>query len=182
MRESGSPTCFVPNAPFELSGSGGGLEAEGRNYSRDNRPEFYEDEMAPDFRPGTALIYHQAVFHRLSGATNPGTRRLASHFVYRREDAPWVQWVVPTCECAAGLSSSVLATANHVVLSDNGATSNSPAAREFFRGLSAESRSVLGFPRVGSPYWNEETLRAVSQRYHGMDMTPYRDGMGSARL
>eukprot|EP01045_Picozoa_sp_COSAG04_P001383 COSAG04_NODE_46_length_31417_cov_17.531547_2_plen_110_part_00 len=100
MRESGSPTCFVPNAPFELSGSGGGLEAEGRNYSRDNRPEFYEDEMAPDFRPGTALIYHQAVFHRLSGATNPGTRRLASHFVYRREDAPWVQWVVPTCERA----------------------------------------------------------------------------------
>ena len=109
MRESGSPTCFVPNAPFELSGSGGGLEAEGRNYSRDDRPEFYEEEMAPDFRAGTALIYHQAVFHRLSGATNPGTRRLASHFVYRREDAPWVQWVVPTCECAAGLSSSVLA-------------------------------------------------------------------------
>ena len=74
------------------------------------------------------------------------------------------------------------ANPRRAAISDNGATSNSAAAREFFRGLSAESRSVLGFPRVGSPYWNEETMRAVSQRYHGMDMTPYREGVASARL
>ncbi len=72
VRESGGPTYFVPNLGYELSGSGGGLEGGGIDNSPAGRPQIYVDEKAPDFRPGTALVYHQAVFHRGAGPTNPG--------------------------------------------------------------------------------------------------------------
>ena len=34
-------------------------------------------------------------------------------------------------------------------------------------------REVLGFPKAGDPYWNEETLAAVKLRYPGMDIAIY---------
>jgi len=35
-------------------------------------------------------------------------------------------------------------------------------------------RDLLGFPRPGHDYWNEQTLADVALRYPGIDMEPYR--------
>jgi hypothetical protein len=32
---------------------------------------------------------------------------------------------------------------------------------------------VLGFPKVGDPYWNDETIEAVKLRYPEMDVSVY---------
>ena len=34
-------------------------------------------------------------------------------------------------------------------------------------------RELFGFPAIGDPYWDEQTLTDVQCRYPGMDMTPY---------
>ena len=48
--------------------------------------------------------------------------------------------------------------------------------------LTPFQRSVIGFPRPGSQYWNEETVEAVGKRYEkwGVDMTPYRMALGKS--
>jgi phytanoyl-CoA dioxygenase PhyH len=40
---------------------------------------------------------------------------------------------------------------------------------------SVRERDLFGFPRPGDPYWTEQTLAEVAQRYPGMDMAPYRN-------
>jgi hypothetical protein len=35
-------------------------------------------------------------------------------------------------------------------------------------------RDLFGFPRPGDPYWNDDTLAGVAERYPGIDLTPYR--------
>jgi hypothetical protein len=47
----------------------------------------------------------------------------------------------------------------------------------FLEQATPEQRQTLGFPPVGDPYWDDETLAGVAARYPGMDMTPYRKGM-----
>jgi hypothetical protein len=39
---------------------------------------------------------------------------------------------------------------------------------------SVRERDLFGFPRPGDPYWNEETLAGVADRYPGIDLEPYR--------
>ncbi len=40
-------------------------------------------------------------------------------------------------------------------------------------------RELFGFPAIGDPYWNDQTLTDVQCRYPKMDMAPYE---GSARF
>ena len=39
-------------------------------------------------------------------------------------------------------------------------------------------RELFGFPAIGDPYWNDQTLTDVQCRYPRMDMTPYSGGGG----
>jgi hypothetical protein len=39
-------------------------------------------------------------------------------------------------------------------------------------------RDLFGFPPLGSPYWNEQTIADVQRRYPLMDLTPYRSAAG----
>ena len=34
-------------------------------------------------------------------------------------------------------------------------------------------RELFGFPAIGDPYWNDQTLSDVALRYPGIDLTPY---------
>jgi hypothetical protein len=36
-------------------------------------------------------------------------------------------------------------------------------------------RDLFGFPRPGDPYWNDDTLAGVAERYPGIDLSPYRE-------
>ena len=48
-----------------------------------------------------------------------------------------------------------------------------PELQAFIARATPRQREVLGFPKPGDPYWNEETLAAVALRYPQMDMKPY---------
>ena len=37
-------------------------------------------------------------------------------------------------------------------------------------------RELFGFPAIGDPFWNDQTITDVQCRYPGMDMKPYSDG------
>jgi hypothetical protein len=44
---------------------------------------------------------------------------------------------------------------------------------KFIPQCSVRQRDLFGFPRPGDPYWNDETLAGVAERYPGIDLTPY---------
>ena len=46
-------------------------------------------------------------------------------------------------------------------------------AADLMQRASVRQRDVLGFPPVGSPYWDEQTLADVAARYEGIDLRPY---------
>jgi hypothetical protein len=45
---------------------------------------------------------------------------------------------------------------------------------KFIPRCSVRERDLFGFPRPGDPYWTEETLAGVADRYPGIDLAPYR--------
>ena len=45
---------------------------------------------------------------------------------------------------------------------------------KFLPQCSVRERDLFGFPRPGDPYWSEETLQGVADRYPGIDLEPYR--------
>ncbi len=46
---------------------------------------------------------------------------------------------------------------------------------KFLPQCSVRERDLFGFPRPGDPYWSEETLQGVADRYPGIDLGPYRE-------
>ena len=106
--------------------------------------ELYKDERLARFSPGTALLYRQDTWHRGTPLVAGAVRR-TQHLVWRRMDAPWVQYGGPW----HGATPALLAQ------------------------LSPWQRSALGWPRPGNSYWTEKNILAVSQRYPGVDMEEY---------
>jgi hypothetical protein len=39
---------------------------------------------------------------------------------------------------------------------------------------SLREQDLFGFPSVGDPYWDDETLAGVQRRYPNLDLDPYR--------
>ena len=74
--------------------------------------------------------------------------RYTHHRGWRKRQADWVSW--------QGLAPRMALLPNR-----------------YLEELSVEQRAVLGFPEPGDPYWTEETVDSVGQRYAGMDMSPY---------
>ena len=52
-----------------------------------------------------------------------------------------------------------------------------PAMTEAMVRMSPRERDLFGWPPAGDPYWTEETLRDTAERYPGMDMIPYAEGV-----
>jgi len=49
--------------------------------------------------------------------------------------------------------------------------------QRFVERTTPRQREVLGFPKIGHGYWNEESISAVQLRYPKMDLEPYRDAL-----
>jgi hypothetical protein len=45
---------------------------------------------------------------------------------------------------------------------------------KFIPQCTVRQRDLFGFPRPGDPYWTDETLTGVAERYPGIDLAPYR--------
>jgi hypothetical protein len=116
--------------------------------SSENISRLYETEKPVYYKPGTCILYGLNAWHRGTPAAL-GKIRYTHNHVWRHRNAEWVNWqsLAPKL---AGMST------------------------RYLEQLSVLQRTVLGFAAPGNPYWTDETLDAVGQRYPGMDMTPYR--------
>lgn len=110
----------------------------------------YATERLVNFRPGTAFLYRQDTWHRGSCMVAGAVRR-THHMVWRRLDAPWVQYGGPW----------------------------HGASPEFLCQLSPWERSAIGWPLPGNRYWTASNCAAVAKRYPGVDMAPYLNSMAA---
>ena len=123
---------------------------------RGEAAQLYDQEQQVFFSPGTVLLYRLDVWHR-GTAVLPGAVRRAAQSVYRRADAPWVQWE---------------SWAPKLIFRDSPHQGTGVLSR-WFQGLEPEQRTVLGFPAPGASYWTAATLAGVGRRYPEMDMSAY---------
>ena len=122
--------------------------------TRKQHPELYQREQAILAKAGSLLIFSMRTFHRASEITADSGARFSHHLVYRaaRHNFQGYHLWARFGEKAE--------------------------MAEFLQRATPREREVVGFPKVGDPYWNDETLEAVGRRYPSMDMTPYRKRRG----
>jgi ectoine hydroxylase-related dioxygenase (phytanoyl-CoA dioxygenase family) len=126
-----------------------GQPTEPRHRSREDYPELYEQEFPVVVPAGSVLIYSMNTFHRGSALKASEGVRFAQNIGFKRVDTPWCGQV----------------TFQH----DGG----SPEMNQFLENATPREREFVGFPPVGDPYWDKNTIAAVGARYPGMDMSPY---------
>lgn len=120
---------------------------------REQHPDLYEQEVPITVPAGSAVIYSMNTFHRGSAMRAPEGLRYAQNIGLKRLDAPW----------------SGQTTFQH--------EGGRPEMDQFLENASPRERELVGFPRVGDPYWNKYTVDGVEGRYPGMDLTSYRDAL-----
>ncbi|MEL7158526.1 MAG: phytanoyl-CoA dioxygenase family protein [Actinomycetota bacterium] len=121
------------------------------------RPEgdFAEVEVPVVGPAGTVLLYRTDVFHRASDFTGERRSRFTLLLDYEVRGPTWTGKV---------------AWPNHAI---------GRSWHDFMARASVRERDLFGFPKPGDPYWNEQTLADVGQRYPAMDMAPYRVGVSA---
>lgn len=118
--------------------------------AKETHPALYDYEVPVTVPAGSVLIHTMRTLHRGSRMTAGEGMRLSLHVVYRGAGNEFMGW---------------RAFPRH---SDEG---DLPA---FMAVATPRQRSMIGVPPPGHPYWNEETVARVGERYPGMDMDPYR--------
>ena len=120
--------------------------------TRKKDPALYKHERPLLANAGDLLVFSMRTWHRASEMTADSGVRFSHHFVWRaaaHRFQGYQQW------------------------SSKG---ENPDLQRFVERATPRQREVLGFPPVGHPYWNEETIEGVRMRYPGMDVRPYRTG------
>jgi hypothetical protein len=140
------PTCVVSHEHSR------GLSLWPAFKPRKQHPELYLREKQAIAKAGSLLIFSMRTLHRASDITAESGARFSHHLVYR--------------------------AARHAFQGYHlwSRLGEKPELAEFLQRATPRQREVLGFPKVGDPYWNDETLEAVARRYAEMDMKPYRSG------
>jgi hypothetical protein len=111
--------------------------------------DLYAAEVPASGPAGSILAYRPDVYHRGVRMTAPGAARFMLHVSYKPAGSDWLG--------SHGLPSAAEDMAWH----------------RFMQRTNERQLTVLGFPPPGHPYWNEESLRAVSARYPFLDMAPW---------
>jgi hypothetical protein len=119
-------------------------------------PALYEHEVRATGPAGTVVAYSNRTFHRGTQLTAPRGARYTLHVNFRPAASDW--------------------QARHSWVQQ----SNSPAWHAFVAAASPRQLEMFGWPPPGHPYWTDETIAGVCQRYPGFDEAPYRGtGAGS---
>jgi len=116
---------------------------------RKRNPELYADERPVLAEAGDLLIFGMRTWHRASAITADSGARFSHHLVYRsarHQFQGYHHWPK---------------------------IGESEILQRFIQKTTPRQRQVLGFPKPGDPYWNEQTLAAVKLRYPAMDLSPY---------
>ena len=120
------------------------------HYTREERPEIYDNERKIIVPAGSLFIYSMRTFHRGTPFRAVGGR-IAQFVTYAPAAWKWlgiVGWSV---------------------------RAKLPEFQQWIEKATPAERELLGFPPPKHPYWTEETLAGVSARYPEMDMAPYRE-------
>jgi len=118
-------------------------------YSREARPELYDNEVKVIVPAGSLFAYSMRTFHR-GTLFQADVGRAAQFITYAPAAWKWLGIV--------GWGSKAIR----------------PDFARWISSASLEERHAFGFPPPGHPYWTDETLAGVSARYPAMDMAPYR--------
>jgi len=122
-------------------------------YTREQRPEIYDNEVKVTVPAGSLLIYSMRTFHRGTAITGDNHGRLGMFVTYAPLEGRWmgiVGWPV---------------------------SAGKREFRQWIEQATVDERTAIGFPEAGHDYWTDETLDGVSGRFPGMDMTPYHDAI-----
>jgi len=114
------------------------------------RPDLYREEVPATGPPGTVVAFQPQTVHRGSAITVPRGARFSMHLGYRPAAAEWAQ--------------------RHAWAD----RSHDPRWYDFVEQAGPRQLELFGFPAPGHPYWTDETLDGVGQRYPGLDLTPWR--------
>jgi len=112
-------------------------------------PDLYKHEQPVLARAGSLLIFGMRTFHRAGEMTADEGVRFTHHLVYK--------------------SASCFFNGYH----QYSQFGEKPQMRQFLQRATPRQREMVGFPPPGHPYWNEQSLAAVAERYPEMDMGPY---------
>ncbi|MCL4421654.1 MAG: phytanoyl-CoA dioxygenase family protein [Actinobacteria bacterium] len=111
--------------------------------------DLYSNEIPVTVPAGSALLYSMRTFHRGSAMHASEGVRFSHHMSWRNARMRWAG------QC----------TFQH----DGGR----PEMDRFLEQATPEQRELVGFPPVGDPYWNQETIAGIQARYPTMDTAPY---------
>jgi hypothetical protein len=126
--------------------------------SRSDVPEMYEAEVSAAGPAGTVLAYSPATFHRGTAMTASRGARYSLHINFRPAAAEW---------------------ANRHGWAEK-ASPFRPGWNQFVEQASPRQLGLFGFPPPGHPYWTEETLTGIAQRYEGLDVAAWRGSPADA--
>jgi hypothetical protein len=113
----------------------------------------YDEPGEASGSAGTVVAYRPDVYHRSVDETEPGSSRFMLHVGFKtgtNDVGGYQAWPIK------GYSTEWF---------------------EFARGASPRQLALFSIPRLGDPYWTEETLAGVGARYPGLDMEPWRRAM-----
>ena len=119
-------------------------------YSREDRPELYDNEIKVIVPAGSLFAYSMRTFHR-GTLFNKETARVSQFITYA--PAAW-KWL------------GIVGWPEQAIRAE---------FREWVEKATPQERELFGFPEPGHAYWCEETLAGVAARYPKMDLAPYRD-------
>lgn len=120
--------------------------------------DLYQHEIVATACRGSLLAYRSDVWHRGTDFTRPDASRFVLVVSFRPAQADWFGY---DSFPRLGLDS---------------------AFRSFAAGKSPEELALFGVPRPGHAYWNQATVDAMSAKYPGLDVTPWRASLGAEEL
>jgi hypothetical protein len=109
----------------------------------------YQAEVPAAAPAGSVLAYRPDVYHRGVRMTAPGEARFMLHVSYKPVNTDWLG-----SQAWPGAAEGM-------------------AWHRFMQETNVRQLSMLGFPKPGHPYWNQETFAGVAARYPFLDLSPW---------
>lgn len=102
---------------------------------------------------GSYLAYRPDVWHRGVDLTRPGGYRFLMNIAFKHAGHEWIGYDSPQ------------------------SNSTRPMWCKFVASCTPEELALFGVPRPGHEYWTEDLVRAMGERYRGLDLTPWLEAL-----
>jgi hypothetical protein len=122
-------------------------------YLPDWDAELYAAEKPAVGVRGSLLAYRPDVFHRAVDLQAPGGSRFLLNVSYKVAGQDWVGYDQMQSRAV------------------------DPQWDAFVAASSLRELALFGFPQPGHPIWDEELVDALTERYPGLDVSPWRDAL-----